>query len=60
MSKEKLDQIRKLMEDYPTTVKAYIKAKECNKGNNPPMGVVKPYFVGMVQEFREKLERILR
>jgi len=60
MSKEKLNQIRKLMEDYPTTVKAYIKAKKYNKGNDPPMGVAKVYFVDMVSEFREKLEAVLR
>ena len=60
MSKEKLKKIRKLMEDYPTTTKAYIKAQKWNKGCDPPVDIVKSYFVDMVNEFREKLETILR
>ena len=60
MSEKKLNKIRKLMEDYPTTTKAYMKAKEKNKGNDPSGTIVKSYFIDMVQEFREKLEVILR
>ena len=60
MSKEKLNRIRELMEDYPTVTKAYINVKRCNKDYNPPMHVVKSEFVDMVKVFREKLETILR
>ena len=58
MSKEKLNKIRKLMEDYPTTTKAYIKAKE--KNTDPSVGIIRAHFIDMVTEFREKLEAILR
>jgi len=60
MSEVKLNEIRKLMEDYPTTTKAYIKAKKWNRNNDPSETVVKSYFTNMVKDFREKLEAILR
>ena len=58
MSEEKLNQIKKLMEDYPTTTKAYIEAKE--KHNDPSVEIIRAHFVIMVSKFREKLWVILR